>query len=118
MPNAERKLLFAALVVAGVTGTMAFVGGSTTWRYYLTVEECRAEGRSLLGKRIRVTGTVLPDSLSIVEGRTNASFTLKGTEQGLSVVCAGPSPTTWREACRLSWRVNFASRGGSRVSAS
>src|ERR1017187_10395777 len=90
--NAERRLVFAAIVVTCVTGYMAYLGGSRTWQYYLSVEECLAERPSFLGKRIRVNGTVTPDSLSIAEGRKSATFTLKGTEQSLSVVCSGPLP--------------------------
>ena len=35
-----RKLTLAGLVVAGVTGYMAFVGGSASWQYYVTPQEC------------------------------------------------------------------------------
>lgn len=95
--NAERRLVFAAIVVTCVTGYMAFVGGSTTWQYYLSVEECLAERQSLLGKRIRVNGTITPDSLSIAPGRKSAAFTLKGVERSLSVVCSGPLPDNLAE---------------------
>jgi cytochrome c-type biogenesis protein CcmE len=101
VPNAEKKLLIAAVMVTCVIGYMAFVGGSTTWQYYLTVEECRTEGPSLFGKRIRVEGTVTPDSLSIAEGRKSAAFTLKGTEQSLSVVCSGPLPDNLAEGMQV-----------------
>ncbi|MFI5455962.1 MAG: cytochrome c maturation protein CcmE [Isosphaerales bacterium] len=99
--NAERRLAFAAIVVTCVTGYMAFVGGSATWQYYLSVEECLAERPSLLGKRIRVNGTVTPDSLSIAEGRQSATFTLKGIEQSLSVVCSGPLPDNFAEGMQV-----------------
>ncbi len=95
--NAERKLVLAAMVVACVTGYMAFVGGAMTWQYYLTVEECLTETSSLLGKRIRVNGTVTPDSLSIAQGRKSATFRLKGIQQSLSVVCSGPLPDNLAE---------------------
>ncbi len=101
VPNAERKLAFAAIVVTCVIGYMAFVGGSTTWQYYLSVEECLAGSPSLLGKRIRVNGTVIPDSLSIAEGRKSATFRLEGTEQNLSVVCSGPLPDNLAEGMQV-----------------
>ena len=97
VPNAERNLVLAAILVTCVTGYMAFVGGSTTWQYYLTVEECLAERPTLLGKRIRVNGTISPASLSTAEGRKSATFRLKGTEQDLSVVCSGPLPDNLAE---------------------
>jgi cytochrome c-type biogenesis protein CcmE len=101
VPNAKWKLACAAIVVTCVTGYMAFVGGSTTWQYYLTVEECLADGPSLLGKRIRVNGTVTPGSLSIAEGRKSANFRLEGTERNLSVVCSGPLPDNLAEGMQV-----------------
>ena len=100
--NAEKKLALAAIVVTCVTGYMAYVGGSTTWQYYLTVEECLAEGPSLLGKRIRVNGTVTPDSLSIAEGRKSATFQTEGDRsRDLSVVCSGPLPDNLAEGMQV-----------------
>jgi cytochrome c-type biogenesis protein CcmE len=100
-PNAEKALLIAAIVIACVTGSMALVGGSRTWTYYLTVEECRAGGRSLLGKRIRVNGTVRPDSLAISEGRTTAAFALTGAGEVLQVACSGPIPDNLAEGVQV-----------------
>ena len=90
--NAEKKLILAAILVTCVTASMAFIGGSTTWQYYLTVEECLARRASLLGKRIRVNGTITTSTLSITEGRKAATFSLKGARQTVSVVCPGPLP--------------------------
>jgi cytochrome c-type biogenesis protein CcmE len=99
--NAEKKLALAAIVVTCVTGYMAYVGGSTTWQYYLSVEESLAEGPSLIGKRIRVNGTVTPDSLAITEDRKSATFRLKGAEQDLSVVCSGTLPDNLAEGMQV-----------------
>jgi cytochrome c-type biogenesis protein CcmE len=101
VPRATRRLAFAAIVVTGVTGYMAFVGGSTTWQYYLSVDECLAEGPSLFGKRVRVNGTVEPETLSITDGRKSATFTLKGSEQSLGVVCSGPLPDALAESMQV-----------------
>jgi cytochrome c-type biogenesis protein CcmE len=99
--SAEKRLACAAIVVTCVTGSMAFIGGSTTWQYYLTVEECLAGKASLPGKRIRVNGTVAPSTLSIAEGRKAATFSLKGTEHAVSVVCAGPLPDNLAEGMQV-----------------
>jgi cytochrome c-type biogenesis protein CcmE len=99
--TAERKLALAAAVIACVTVSMAFVGARSSWQYYLTVEECQADGPSLLGKRIRVNGTIVPASLKITEGRKAAAFTLAGTGPGLAVVCAGPLPDNLAEGIQV-----------------
>jgi cytochrome c-type biogenesis protein CcmE len=99
--SAERRLAFAAVLVTCVTGSMAFVGGSTTWQYYLTVDECLAERAALFGKRIRVNGTVAPSSLSISEGRTAATFSLKGGAGTLGVDCRGPLPDNLAEGMQV-----------------
>jgi cytochrome c-type biogenesis protein CcmE len=109
--TAERKLALAAAVIACVTVSMAVVGARSSWQYYLTVEECQADGPSLLGKRIRVTGTIAPASLKITDGRKSAAFTLAGTGTGsgsgsgsgtaLGVVCAGPLPDNLAEGIQV-----------------
>jgi cytochrome c-type biogenesis protein CcmE len=99
--TAERKLGIAAIVVAGATGALALLGGLSTWQYYLTVEECQAAGSSLLGKRIRVNGTVAPASLKLSGGRESANFTLMGSGPGLEVVCQGPLPDNLTEGVQV-----------------
>jgi cytochrome c-type biogenesis protein CcmE len=88
----ERKLALGGLVVACATGAMAFLGGSASWQYYLTVDECLADAPALVGRRVRVNGTIAPGSLAVVEGRTSASFVLSGTGRGLPVDGSGPLP--------------------------
>jgi cytochrome c-type biogenesis protein CcmE len=90
--SAERRLALGAIVVACATGAMAFLGGAASWQYYLTVDECLSGGPSLLGRRIRVNGTIAPGSLVIAEGRKSAAFTLSGSERGLRVNGSFPLP--------------------------
>jgi cytochrome c-type biogenesis protein CcmE len=85
----ERKLALAAAVIAAATGALALAGGLASWQYYLTVDECRAGGSALLGKRLRVSGTVAPGSLAIRPGRTAATFRLEGADGGLPVRSEG-----------------------------
>jgi cytochrome c-type biogenesis protein CcmE len=90
--STERKLALGAIVVACATGAMAFLGGAASWQYYLTVDECLAEGPALLGQRIRVNGTIAPSSLETGERRTSAAFALSGSAQRLQVNCSGLLP--------------------------
>lgn len=92
-----RKLAIGGVIVAGVTAYMAFVGASTSWQYYLTVDECLADASSLLGDRIRITGKVARDSLEVTANRKQASFSLEGAKGGLKVVYSGPLPDNLAE---------------------
>ncbi len=92
-----RKLAIGGGVVAGVTAYMAYVGASTSWQYYLSVDECAANAQSLLGDRIRVSGKVASDSLRIAEDRRHAAFSLRGTSSRLDVICSGPLPDNLAE---------------------
>ncbi|HUT12523.1 MAG TPA: cytochrome c maturation protein CcmE [Thermoguttaceae bacterium] len=92
-----RKLAIGGLVVGGVTAYMAYVGASASWQYYLTADECVADAEALRGDRIRVSGKVAADSLTIAADRTQAEFLLEGTRERLRVICAGPLPDNLAE---------------------
>lgn len=86
------KLAVGGLIVAAVTGYMAWLGAASSWQYYLTVDEC-VDGQShLAGARLRVHGTITADSLRVAEDRTRAWFELHGERGALQVVCDGPLP--------------------------
>jgi cytochrome c-type biogenesis protein CcmE len=97
MNGTGRKLAIALMVVAGVTCYMAYLGGSSSWRYYLTVDECLANTASLGAARIRVSGRVAPDSLCIAPDGRQATFSLAGAGGHLPVVCSGPLPDNLAE---------------------
>ena len=97
--TSERKLAVAAVVIACATGALAFLGGLGTWQYYVTVDECQSDTAGLLGKRIRVNGTVADGTLVLEEGGSGASFQLAGSASGpgLDVRCRGPLPDNLAE---------------------
>ncbi len=92
-----RKLTIGGIVVVAATGMMAYLGASSSWQYYLDVDQCVSNGQDLLGDRIRVNGKVVPDSLNIEADRTQATFFLQGTEENLKVICSGPLPDNLAE---------------------
>ena len=71
-----KKLAIAGLVVAGVTAYMAYLGASSSWQYYMTVQECVENAPQVAGQRIRVSGTIVPGSLVIAPDRQEARFSL------------------------------------------
>ncbi len=99
--TAEKRLAIAAVVIAGTTGALTLLGGLSSWQYYLTVEECQAGRMSLVGKRIRVNGTVRDGSLSRGEGREATAFRLDGSGDGLVVATEGPLPDNFREGMQV-----------------
>jgi cytochrome c-type biogenesis protein CcmE len=92
-----RKLAIAGLVVAGVTGYMAYLGASSSWQYYVTVDECLTGGDRLARGRIRVSGRIAPHSLVVAEDGRSARFALRGAAGSLPVTCSGPLPDNLAE---------------------
>jgi cytochrome c-type biogenesis protein CcmE len=87
-----RKMTIGAIIVAGLTAYMAYRGVSASWQYYLTTDECLAEGASLAGHRLRVSGRIAAGAFTVDRDRTQASFALEGNGANLKIVCAGPLP--------------------------
>ncbi|MBI1900717.1 MAG: cytochrome c maturation protein CcmE [Planctomycetia bacterium] len=91
------KLAGGLVVVVGVTTYMAYVGASSSWQYYVTVDECLAEPAKLEGNRVRVSGGVAAGSLQIAADRSRATFCLQGRSARLNVVCDGAVPDNLKE---------------------
>ena len=91
------KLIVGMVVITCVTGYLAYRGGSASWRYYLTVDECMDCFPSLAGHRLRVSGLIATDTLRIARDRMRAEFVLQGQQAMLSTVCAGPLPDNLSE---------------------
>ena len=87
-----KKLAIAGLVIAGVTAYMAYLGASSSWQYYMTAKECVDNATQIAGRRIRVSGTIVPGSLVIGPDRQEARFSLGEAGSNLPVVCTGPLP--------------------------
>jgi cytochrome c-type biogenesis protein CcmE len=91
------KLAIGSVVLAGVMAYLAYEGASTSWQYYVTVDECLADVDSLVGKRVRVSGRVAAGSLHIDSHRRWADFKLLGAQNELLTRCGGPLPDNLSE---------------------
>lgn len=91
------KLGIAASIIASVTMYMAYLGTTTGWQYYLTVEECLGQSPDLVNQPIRVNGRVVAGSLQIAPGRDHADFKICEADFELPVHCAGPLPDNLAE---------------------
>jgi cytochrome c-type biogenesis protein CcmE len=90
--SVRAKLLLGATVLLGVVAYVAYLGASSSWQYYLTVDECAANIGEIAGKQVRVSGLVAPGSLKVGDDRKSASFILQGTAESVATICDGPSP--------------------------
>jgi len=86
------KLVVGALLIAVATVYLACLGANSSWRYYVHVDECVANHDTLQGSRLRVSGRVAPQSLTIQPDRGQATFALQGTTAEIAVSCRGPLP--------------------------
>lgn len=91
------KLVIAAVIISSVTAWMACLGTTSSWKYYLTVDECLSDAQELVKKPLRVNGRVEVGSLEIMTDRNLATFRLCGTAHPLPVQCAGPFPDNLAE---------------------
>jgi len=95
--SANQRVAFGALVIAGVTGYMVYLGASSSWQYYVTVDECAAGADALRGAKVRVSGRIAAGTLQVAEDRREAAFAMQGTQGNLAVTCLGPLPDNLAE---------------------
>ena len=74
---------------------------SSSWQYYLLVDECRAQSDDLRGKRLRVSGRVAGGSLNITTNRRKAAFLLDGKTHQIRVSSSGPLPDNLTEGMEV-----------------
>ena len=92
-----KRLSLVGVVLVGLTAYMAYLGASSSWRYYATVDECLSNLPTFTGQRIRVSGKVAANTLQIAKDRKKASFSLRGAEGNIQVVCTGLLPDNLAE---------------------
>lgn len=97
MSRASKLVLLLVLIVSSA-GWLAYVGGASSWQYYVTSDECLRDAAQLVGKRLRVQGTIGPGSLQIAADRQSATFDLEATTGRIEVTCDGPLPDNLRES--------------------
>ena len=91
------RLAIGGTVIAFATAYLGYCGAASSWQYYLTVDECLSDVAVYGGVRLRVSGTIASDSLSIDSHRTHATFALRGTTEDLPVTFSGLLPDNLAE---------------------
>ena len=95
--SVSMKLVIGGTILAIVTGYVAYLGASSSWQYYLTVDECTAHTGQFTGRRVRVSGRVAAGSLHFRGDRAQAIFVLRGQASTLAVECPAPLPDNLAE---------------------
>jgi cytochrome c-type biogenesis protein CcmE len=95
--TAPVKLAAGVAIVVGVTLYMAYVGASSSWKYYVTADEYTAHSASFAGKNLRVSGKVAADSLSVDSSRLAAKFALASSNGNLPIECRCSVPDNLAE---------------------
>lgn len=95
------KLTIAAVIVAGTTGYLAYLGAAESWQYYLTADECLENQHALCGKRLRVSGKVAEETLQDDHSSQQITFALAGTDRALPVVFRGVVPDNMAEGIEV-----------------
>jgi cytochrome c-type biogenesis protein CcmE len=91
------KLVLSGAIMTAAVGYVAYLGASSSWQYYVLVDECAAAAEELTNRRVRVSGRVAVDSLNVSVDRNEAAFLLEGNRNKLPVRCAGPLPDNLAE---------------------
>lgn len=96
MTTGKRLAMFGAVLV-GATAYTAYLGGSNSWQYYATVDECLSNLPTFTNQRIRVSGKIAAGTLQITADRKQAHFAIEGSMGNVQVVGNGPLPENLAE---------------------
>jgi len=97
--TAAHKICLGGLAITMATTCLAYMGASSSWQFYMTVDELLDRPPSSRDYRVRLSGKVGQDSLQIEPDRHSASFILTGARSQLRVECRGPLPDNLIEGC-------------------
>ena len=95
--TAAHKLCLGGLVITMATTCLAYLGASSSWQFYMTVDELLDHPSLVRDCRVRLSGKVGHDSLRIAPDHTSASFILQGAGSQLRVECLGIIPDNLTE---------------------
>ena len=88
------RFVVGAAILLGLTIAMAYVGAASNWYYYVTVDECLADWKSLRRQAVRVSGRIQEGSIASSAPADGWSFQLQGESQDLTVISSDPLPNT------------------------
>lgn len=91
------KFLLCGVVIIATLTYAVYLGASSSWQYYLQVDECLNQADQFHGKRLRLSGRVAASSLKTSPEHREANFVLEGNEHKLPVCYRGSIPDNLAE---------------------
>jgi cytochrome c-type biogenesis protein CcmE len=91
------KLLLCGIVITASIAYAVYLGASSSWQYYLQVDECLGQADLFRGKRLRLSGRVAAGSLKASPEYREANFVLEGNEHKVPVCYRGSIPDNLAE---------------------
>ncbi|MBI4236604.1 MAG: cytochrome c maturation protein CcmE [Chloroflexi bacterium] len=93
----NKRLLVGLGVVVLAAAYLLFLSLNAASALYLEVDQLTAPGNDVQGRRLRVAGTVAPDSVVRDGGGLQVQFTLRGQSTSIPVVYKGAVPDIFGE---------------------
>ena len=93
----RKRLLLCAVVISASIAYAVYLGASSSWQYYLQVDEFVAQVDQFRGKRLRLSGRVAIGSLQASSEHREANFVLEGSQHKLPVSYRGSLPDNLAE---------------------
>jgi cytochrome c-type biogenesis protein CcmE len=91
------KLLVCGVVITASIAYVVYLGASSSWQYYLQVDECLDHADQFRGTRLRLSGRVAAGSLRASPEHREAHFVLEGNEHQVPVCYQGTIPDNLAE---------------------
>lgn len=91
------KLLTCSTLIIGALAYAAYLGVSSSWQYYLQVDEFLRQAEHFHGKQLRLSGRVAAGTLQAFPEQRQASFALEGNGRTLTVCYRGSIPDNLAE---------------------
>jgi len=94
----KTKFIIGGLVIAVAIVYLIYTGVQSSAAYYLTVDELYAKQSAMMGKQVRVSGLVDPETINYNHQDLILKFSIMGENgQRLPIVFNGPQPDQMRE---------------------
>jgi cytochrome c-type biogenesis protein CcmE len=93
----KAKLLVCGALITASIGYAVYLGASSSWQYYLQVDEFLGHVEQFRGKRLRLSGRVATGSLQASPEHREANFVLEGSQHKLPVSYRGSLPDNLAE---------------------
>lgn len=93
----KRKYIGGAVVICIALGFLLFTGLNSCSVYYYTVGELLEKGETKFGENVRVSGTIVGNSIAYDPGKPELRFAITDETASLHVIYLGERPHTFDE---------------------